>query len=400
MDGAGDFDGDRAFETVRTLSGRAFAGRRVATAGHERARRWIEARLTGWGYEIGRHPFRYPTSIVDVVGSPTGSASTRRIASRRLTYRRDFAEHPASAANRRPLSGAVVRWNRDTNFRNRWVVSSADPGSPPLGQQIVQAAARDAIGFLIPFSVPRGGVIFKQLPAGAPFPLPTFFLRQELLNSEWPTEIVLDVRVRRLPLTGMNLLAEVAGSDRALAHQPLLLGAHYDAVGDDPDGRRFPGASDNASGVAVVLEVARALREHQVAFPRPVWIAAFDAEETGAYGAHALAAEFRHSGISPIVVNLDLSALADSPVVVEGSANSLPLFRALDVAAKRIGVPLAHGAVQSDNRQFAAVGFPSVGLGSGGRGYHTPSDGPGKVQPPALARSGALLLAAIDELAG
>lgn len=351
------------------------------------------------GYETQRHPFRYPISIADVTGIPVGSAVATGRTSRRLTYRRDFAEHPSSAPSRGRLEGSVVRWDGRSDLRDRWVVLNVRPGSPPLGPQVESASRRRALGFLIPFSVPTGGVIFKQLPAGGPFPLPTFFLRREWLESEALSTLSLEIHVRRVPLSGTNLLAERDGVEPSRAHQPLLLGAHYDAVGDDPDGRRFPGASDNASGVAVVLELARVLGVHRTPFRRPLWFAFFDAEETGAYGARALAEEFRHAGIVPRVVNLDLSALVGHPVAVEGSANSRRLLRALDIAGRRTGVPLVHGPIQSDNRPFAAAGFPSVGLGSGGRGYHTPSDVPGSVQPSALTRSGTLLLAALNELA-
>lgn len=81
----------------------------------------------------------------------------------------------------------------------------------------------------------------------------------------------------------IGVFAENAGGD------PLLLGAHWDsrAVADhDPDpnlrDQPVPGANDGASGVAVLLEVARALEG--VTPPRPVVIALFDAEDQGKAG--------------------------------------------------------------------------------------------------------------------
>ena len=54
-----------------------------------------------------------------------------------------------------------------------------------------------------------------------------------------------------------NVLGWLPGSDPAQDSRLVIIGAHYDHVGTDPDGTIYPGANDNASGVAVVLEIAR-----------------------------------------------------------------------------------------------------------------------------------------------
>ncbi len=88
-----------------------------------------------------------------------------------------------------------------------------------------------------------------------------------------------------------NILALLPGSHPRLKHEVVLLGAHYDHVGYGtprtslgPIGYIHNGADDNASGTAVVLEVARALAQ----LPRPprrsVLIVFWDAEELGLLG--------------------------------------------------------------------------------------------------------------------
>jgi len=83
-------------------------------------------------------------------------------------------------------------------------------------------------------------------------------------------------------LSGINLLAERPGppSDRR-----LLLIAHLDSVACGP------GADDNASGVAALLEAARLLAS--LAVPPPVQLAVVDQEELGKVGSRALAADHR-----------------------------------------------------------------------------------------------------------
>jgi Zn-dependent M28 family amino/carboxypeptidase len=87
-------------------------------------------------------------------------------------------------------------------------------------------------------------------------------------------------------LRGINLILRLPGLRPDLA--PLLVGAHYDGP------PQSPGADDNATGLAVLLELARRFR---AATPRrPTWLVAFDQEETGLVGSRALARELRDQG--------------------------------------------------------------------------------------------------------
>lgn len=87
---------------------------------------------------------------------------------------------------------------------------------------------------------------------------------------------------------GINLVLEVPGREPGA---PILIGAHYDSVPGSP------GADDNASGVAVLLELARLL--HGGSPRSPVWLVAFDLEEWGMRGSQALARELRSNRSKP-----------------------------------------------------------------------------------------------------
>jgi aminopeptidase YwaD len=69
---------------------------------------------------------------------------------------------------------------------------------------------------------------------------------------------------------------------------PLLIGAHYDTVSGSP------GADDNASGLAMLLEVASRLRARPLA--RPIWLVAFCLEEQDRLGSQAFAARWKAEG--------------------------------------------------------------------------------------------------------
>ena len=66
------------------------------------------------------------------------------------------------------------------------------------------------------------------------------------------------------------------------------MGAHYDGP------PQSPGADDNATGLAVLLELAHRWQAEPIR--RPVWLVAFDQEEEGLLGSRALASQLREIG--------------------------------------------------------------------------------------------------------
>ena len=99
-----------------------------------------------------------------------------------------------------------------------------------------------------------------------------------------------------------NVLGVLPGSDPSLQDEIVILGAHYDHVGDDPPalvcetgedgesvcveepGLRYPGANDNASGIGVLLEIARVWHEAGYQPARTVVFAAWNGQESGQLG--------------------------------------------------------------------------------------------------------------------
>jgi Zn-dependent M28 family amino/carboxypeptidase len=94
------------------------------------------------------------------------------------------------------------------------------------------------------------------------------YVRQEL--AQWGTVVEQDFRVNGMKL--QNLVLDLPGRGDCADRPPILIAAHYDAV------PYSPGADDNATGVAVLLELAR---QFKAAPPRyPMRLVAFDLEET------------------------------------------------------------------------------------------------------------------------
>ncbi|MEL6321311.1 MAG: M28 family peptidase [Cyanobacteria bacterium J06626_14] len=104
------------------------------------------------------------------------------------------------------------------------------------------------------------------------------YIVEQLQRAGWiPEEQTFDVRSADSQIRGVNIVATQPGRDSA--EDSILLGAHYDTV------MGSPGADDNASAVAVVLEVARLLAD--APSTHPLTLALFDLEEAGFLGSQA-----------------------------------------------------------------------------------------------------------------
>jgi len=109
-------------------------------------------------------------------------------------------------------------------------------------------------------------------------------------------------------LKGINIIAQIEGSDESLKNAPILIGAHYDHIGliKAVDGDNIAnGANDNASGSIGVLQLAKRLKDKTPL--RPILFVFFDAEEKGLLGSKHLAKKLKTLDITPyLVFNLEM----------------------------------------------------------------------------------------------
>jgi len=178
---------------------------------------------------------------------------------------------------------------------------------------------------------------------------------------------------------GRNIAAWLPGTESAdLADGCLILCAHYDHTGSftDEDGVRhyhFPGANDNASGVAVVLEIARRCAAEDPP-PYPVVFVLFDAEEKGLLGAY----EFVENPPVPLdnalVINLDMVGGLNGRDLLVAYSAALPnehpgmLFAKLKDLASSSSLDIEHmrqGWEASDQFAFYGRQVPFIFLFGG-----------------------------------
>ncbi len=133
----------------------------------------------------------------------------------------------------------------------------------------------------LPYFLAAPGVVVAGEPPLARIALTSEL--QALLQTPVEGTANLAVRGRVKALQSFNLLGRLTGSDPALRGQAILIGAHMDHLGK-PGGVLHPGADDNASGVAAVLELARVLAASPVRPKRTILFAFWTGEEEGKFG--------------------------------------------------------------------------------------------------------------------
>jgi photosystem II stability/assembly factor-like uncharacterized protein len=165
--------------------------------------------------------------------------------------------------------------------------------------------------------------------------------------------------------TWKNVVATLRG-DIYPGRQCLII-AHYDAISEDPF-NSAPGADDNASGTAAVLEAAKILKNYH--FQNTVKFIAFSGEEQGLLGSYAYARDAYLRGDTILgVLNFDMIAWDgnyDNVIAVEtgGDAGSVALGNLLSNTIWDYGINLYSyqyvGSGGSDHTYFISFGYPAI----------------------------------------
>ena len=189
--------------------------------------------------------------------------------------------------------------------------------------------------------------------------------------------------------SAVNYVGYIPGSAGGTsAERFIVVSAHYDHLGI-MEGKLYPGADDNASGVAAMLAIAAWFKDHP---PRhSIVFAAFDGEELGLQGARAFLAAlpFPKAQLA-LNLNLDMVSHNDSNQIYAAGTSYTPALTPLvaqAAARSSVAVKLGHdrsqllaGAVEdwtgsSDHGPFHEAGVPFLYFGVEDHAdYHAPSD--------------------------
>lgn len=286
-----------------------------------------------------------------------------------------------------------VPWERVSASRSQFI-NSMDLGDPELATagavQLAAIISPEHTALLFEGS----SISFDQVLAADQQDMP-------LPRGDLDGALEATIAIETSTVSSPNVLAVFPGSDAALRDEYVLLSAHLDhvGVGDPIDGDRiYNGAMDNASGVATLLEVARALRAGDVAPRRSILLLACTGEEMGLLGSEYFAAR-PTVPMSNVVaaINLDMFLPIVPLRTVRGyGVSESDLAGHLEAAARDLGIevqddpqPERNIFIRSDQYSFIKRGVPALFLGVGydmesadgetmtgwfARRYHAPSD--------------------------
>lgn len=288
----------------------------------------------------------------------------------------------------------------------------------PMGDQLPRMPAGGRGGIRPPTSasIPVVSVSLAVAEAilGQPIePLQTRIdrtLRNKLISADG-VEVKIRVKLEQSAVTTQNVAAFHRGSDSSMRDEVVVLGAHYDHIGQsDRTGETNFGADDNGSGTAALLEIAQAFGTSKIETPRTILFLFFSGEEKGLIGSK----RYVDQPVIPLdhtvaMLNMDMVGRNDPRRIDVLGANEHPkLYASARRAAanRRVGgLRIEKGGQEyfqrSDHFPFHERGVPVLFFFSGVHDdYHRPTDTAEKIHPEKIARVARTIFLTAADLAG
>jgi hypothetical protein len=188
-------------------------------------------------------------------------------------------------------------------------------------------------------------------------------------HFDLPGALRVRYRARARDLSSANVVGRIEGSDPRLAREAVVVSAHLDHLGVDRSGAIRNGAIDNASGIAQLLAIARALTAQPRPPRRTVILLATTGEELGLLGAEGFTAHPLWP-IDQIVANINIDQTGMMwpivDVVADGAERSSlggsagRASAALGLVVSPDPVPEQGFFLRSDQAPFARAGVPAL----------------------------------------
>lgn len=221
-------------------------------------------------------------------------------------------------------------------------------------------------------------------------------VREAVINGR--LTFIQDIQ-RGLQTPSANILGSLAGD----SDEVVLISAHYDHLGIY-QGKVYPGANDNASGVGCLLDVVRRYLREGTKLKRSLVVAFWSAEEMGFVGSHyfTLHPTFPLNKIKA-VINVDTvgnGMIGDFALWADGNNIAVQAVKAAAAAAKASALLTPGQGHNSDQLSFAEVNIPAVTLMA--RDWldnnHTPDDTVGFIKPEQVELASDIVYRAVNRL--
>ena len=381
----------RAQQDVRMLAAPEMAGRGYGTGGHLKAAAYIQDQFEAIGLEPLARGYRQAFPVAADVFSATPRLEVGSVTLRLGEAFLPYAASGPGEATRAPIitveSGLVVPGLGIDEYEGKRVEgavvvlrsrvpdsvrANASPSAWSVEGRLEEAASRGARAaiVLVDRLVFGSGIYNARLPAF------------EVLETAWPDDAKtasFDVRVEQdRTVMAYNLIGLLPGT--TYPDSTVLITAHYDGLGALGDSLYFPGANDNASGVAMLFSLARYFKVHPLRYT--LAFVAFSGEEKGLIGSRYFV---EHPVLdlsqSRFLLNFDMVASGEQGVVAVGGTDFPAAYARLEATNEALGTePLKRraNAPNSDHFFLIQAGVPGFYLytNAGTQPYHHAADVP------------------------
>jgi peptide/nickel transport system permease protein/oligopeptide transport system permease protein len=452
---AKSYDASRAMEDVRWLAQPEFNGRLSGSPDADRVAEWIAAEfeaigLQPSGQEIGGYFQTLPNTYRDLIAQPElafeNEAGERVVAeygvdfvrapgpfesggigsgelvlvheSLRSAYSSSQVAHaygiPADELSRQDRillnvlpqeSGVHILLGHDGQL-----LMAPDPLEMPPYELLVEAhRTTDASRPMVRISQ---GFIARLL-AGSAVSLEDALRRAETGESVyvptgWRAELSL---ASDLPqgVPSRHVIAIWPGEDVVYGREVVIVSAYYDGLGRSPDGTLYPGANDNASGVATMLEIARTLKEQHYKPKRTILFVAWCGGERHRAVNYSTFMDVRpgYREFWEIVATLEIDGVgagSGRSVAVERSSRQR-LTAVVQEAARRVRTPVTtreaglHANAELWPRSAQSIPGATLSWAGSDSAAHSPDDTAENVDPQKMAAAGRMASLAVMVLA-
>ncbi|MCR5888492.1 M20/M25/M40 family metallo-hydrolase [Hymenobacter sp. J193] len=358
-------DMDRVRRTISVLTSPKLHGRGYTHHGDQRAAAYIAKRFRQLGLQAWQPDYRQPFPLTVNTFSEALKVSVGRQA---LQPGIDFIPHPTSGSFQGEL--AVVYFDTlaftQTRIRNQFLQQDLRQKALVYEQRI-EARLRQEPEFKAKLAAVSASIALTaaKLTASVADNQATQ-VRLLVRTQAWPAQaqhVRLDVTARLQQVyQTQNVLGYVPGT--AFPDSFLVVTAHYDHLGELGGRAYFPGANDNASGTAMLLELAAHFAQPANRLRYSVAFIAFSGEEAGLLGSQYFVAN-PAMPLSSIrfLLNLDLVGTGEEGItVVNGKVHSqeYQLLQQLNTSGVGVGSIAARGrAANSDHFPFSEQGVPA-----------------------------------------
>ncbi len=386
---------------VRFLAGPELQGRGSATRDEAIAAAYVAARFQGYGLQHapGADSYLQKVKVIRprLDSDPVLTVAGKTVAGAKLLL--------GGAAR---VEGAVTRFDGDdaAAMPAGDVIYAASPTLAPSAA--IRAARAKGVKLLVLRATEQTGKLWEQIGGK---PRLTAYLASQPPRDGLSVVIVPAAEfIRAQPqgktvaMTLPGLVREEVETTNAVGYLPgtdpkagvILLAAHVDHLGVQPDGTVMHGANDDASGVAAVLELAHALSSGK-RYKRGILFAAFGAEEMGGFGSRAFAAA-PPVPLTHIVANLAFEMIgAQDPKLPKGTmmmtgferSNLGPTLAERGALVTKDPYPEQNFFERSDNFALARRGVVAHTISGWAMTptYHSPQDTIANLDIPFMARA-------------